>query len=600
MSEADRGLGKFGYPTALIMKLAGVALAALVVLWLLDKLALYWLSRSYVDQIADTLDLNRHLAKAIQLAVFGAVTFFGALVISFSGSRRRIGLVGLLGLLIAHSVVLWLGTSKHLFARSGEAIKCYVITRESVSYGERPGIDPQTGRQCHVVTPEVVDRLRAYENGKRPTIITSTETNFFDHRTGEAIAWQHTSGDGSIELFDLMGFHPVTGQELSPVTLTIVHKWQAQAAERRKKEADRSRRPPQRVDPEKYAFFDPISGTPRVYFWKSSTADFEFYDSKGYHPRTGDELVLVTKEAISEWQKVEADRRHAEQQEKEKRAPKRIDPDNYSFFDPVTGQPRVWYWRAASGEYEFFDRLGYHPRTGDELTLITREIIAEWRQSIDLLRRQKEEQERSRRAEQERVNSAPSTCDNLAANPTDPQKPRDIPGATFEVLRASAADAIAACEIAANQAPQNLRYRYQLARAYQAASLTDQRAHDLHRALTEARYPASYDNLAGSIIARTRDYSSAASVLRRGAALNDPDSMVTLAQLIEANRVQATSNAEQYTLVSRAASMGHPGAVLWMEKLQQEQSERAIKRQQELEGQQLILDVLKGVVGGRR
>ncbi len=600
MSEADRGLGKFGFPIALILKIAGVALASLAALWLLDKLALYWLSRSYVDQIAETLDLNRHLAKAIQLAVFGAIAFFGALVVSFSGSRRRAGFAGLLGLLIANSLVLWWGTSQHLFARSGEAIKCYVMTRDGVRYGERPGIDPISGKPCHLVTTELVDRLRAYERGKRPSPISAADTEFFSPLTGEAVAWHYTSSDGSIELYDLMGFHPATGEELSPVTRAIVQKWQAQAVDRRNREAERNRRPPQRVDPEKYPFFDPVHGTARVYYWKSGAAEFEFYDGKGFHPRTGDELTLITKEAIADWQKAEADRLRAEQQEKEKRAAKRIDPESYAFFDPITGQPRVWYWRTASGEYEFFDRSGYHPRTGDELIVVTREIIAEWRRSLDLLKKKKDEQEGARRAEQDRERAAPSLCDSLAANPTDPRKPRDIAGTSFDALRASAAEAITACEIATNQAPQNLRYRYQLARAYQAALLTDQRAHDLFRALTEAGYPAAHDNLAGTIFARTRDYEAAVSILRRGAALNDPDSMVTLAQWIDGDRVSAINDTEQYTLVSRAAQLGHPGAILWMPKLQQERSARNIKRHQDKKAKEAIEDILRRIPGGLR
>jgi hypothetical protein len=43
---------------------------------------------------------------------------------------------------------------------SGTARKCYVVTRDDIRYGERPGIDPATGRECRPVTAEVIERLR--------------------------------------------------------------------------------------------------------------------------------------------------------------------------------------------------------------------------------------------------------------------------------------------------------------------------------------------------------------------------------------------------------------------------------------------------------
>jgi hypothetical protein len=58
--------------------------------------------------------------------------------------------------------------------------------------------------------------------------------------------------------------------------------------------------------------------------------------------------------------------------------PQRIDP--VEFFDKRTGKPKVWYWRAESG-YEFYDAPGFHPRTGEILSGVTREVIAEWLRS---------------------------------------------------------------------------------------------------------------------------------------------------------------------------------------------------------------------------
>jgi hypothetical protein len=35
--------------------------------------------------------------------------------------------------------------------------------------------------------------------------------------------------------------------------------------------------------------------------------------------------------------------------------------------------------RTASGEYQFYDNSGYHPETGEPLSIITKEVIEAWR-----------------------------------------------------------------------------------------------------------------------------------------------------------------------------------------------------------------------------
>ena len=53
---------------------------------------------------------------------------------------------------------------------SGTARKCYIVTRDDIRYGETLGIDPATGRECRPLTAEVIERLRAYKWGNRPSI----------------------------------------------------------------------------------------------------------------------------------------------------------------------------------------------------------------------------------------------------------------------------------------------------------------------------------------------------------------------------------------------------------------------------------------------
>jgi hypothetical protein len=146
-------------------------------------------ARSYVDDVADVFDLNKHLAKAIALAVFVIAVYLIGKTFSLSRTSRRIGYLGILGLLIGHSLVLWRGTNDQKFTTSGESIKCYVITHEGeVHYGERPGIDPATGRPCRAVTPDLVYLLEEYKKGRQPRRITSTEPSFFDPRSDPRIS----------------------------------------------------------------------------------------------------------------------------------------------------------------------------------------------------------------------------------------------------------------------------------------------------------------------------------------------------------------------------------------------------------------------------
>jgi hypothetical protein len=121
-----------------------------------------------------------------------------------------VGIAGIAALLIGHSLVLWYGTRTDYFDRSGKAIKCYVLTRDGkVTYGERAGIDPTTGRLCRLLTAEMLERLKQYEMGKRPQQITDTNPTFFDPRTGEPIVWYYRSKT-DIEIFDLNADPPNT------------------------------------------------------------------------------------------------------------------------------------------------------------------------------------------------------------------------------------------------------------------------------------------------------------------------------------------------------------------------------------------------------
>ena len=293
--------------------------------------------------------------------------------------------------------------------------QCYIIQRGArapVIYRDHlPGMDPETGRECRLVTTGLIERLKEYAEGKRPVRIEARPPEFFDPRTSEPIVWYVDHG-GAIEIFDLLGFHPETSEELLPVTPEIVDRWKAQ-------QAQASKKPPAPVDPETHPFFDPKTGRPNIWYSPGESGALEFFDGPGFHPRTGKALTEITRDFVRELayilvreQKEQDDREAREQKERDeqqaqasKKPPAPVNPETHPFFDPKTGRPNIWYSPGESGALEFFDGPGFHPRTGKALTEITRDFADKRsRERADsLAREQKEREDRAEREQKERA-----------------------------------------------------------------------------------------------------------------------------------------------------------------------------------------------------
>jgi hypothetical protein len=146
-------------------------------------------------------------------------------------------------------------------------------------------MDPETGRECRLVTIDVRERLKEYAEGKRPVRIKALQPEFFDGRTGEPIVWYVDHG-GTIEIFDLMGYHPETSEELLPVTPEIVERWKEQIR----------RKPPAQVNPESHPWFDVKTGRPNIWHSPGENGATDFFNGPGFHPRTGKALTEITQE----------------------------------------------------------------------------------------------------------------------------------------------------------------------------------------------------------------------------------------------------------------------------------------------------------------
>ncbi len=217
---------------------------------------------------------------------------------------------------------------------------------------------------------------------------------------------------------------------------------------------------------------------------------------------------------------------------------------------------------------------------GKDLLPVTDDIVAQWRQR----KKAQEDQEAKNRAaaliEQKIIadtnrtkDEAANECDRLAANPYDLNKSTAVSGVSYGVLGAQAAQAIAACEKAIPLNPDELRLKYQLARAYQPANPA--KATQVLEGLIAQNYPAAFDNLAALYQdgrAGRTDLTRAGGLLLRGVDLGDPDSMMSYAKWLINTGGKTSSSPEVYALYQKAALAGHPDAITEVNRIDREQA----------------------------
>jgi hypothetical protein len=249
------------------------------------------------------------------------------------------------------------------------------------------------------VTIGVVERLKEYAEGKRPVRIEAPPPEFFDGRTSEPIVWYVDHG-GTIEIFDLMGYHPETSEELLPVTPEIVERW---------KEQIRRKPPAQVMNPESYPWFDVKTGRPNIWHSPGENGELEFFSGPGFHPRTGKALTEITQDFAGKLlrdKKEKADalaRAKAEQEA-------RIEADKKEKADALA---------RSKAEQEA-------------------RIEADKKEKADALARAKAEEEARMFA---------ASCDQLAGNPNDQRRHSNSNGVSYNQLRTQIPEAIQVCEL---------------------------------------------------------------------------------------------------------------------------------------------------------
>lgn len=111
------------------------------------------------------------------------------------------------------------------------------------------------------------------------------------------------------------------------------------------------------------------SGNETLKWYALTPEGVKFFDTPGIDPVYGIALKPVTPEVIRKLKLLQ------------KGDVKPIDPSNFTFFNPITGEAQAWYYKYPDGTVEFFDKPGFHPISGDPLETITKQVLFEWRDS---------------------------------------------------------------------------------------------------------------------------------------------------------------------------------------------------------------------------
>ena len=114
--------------------------------------------------------------------------------------------------------------------------------------------------------------------------------------------------------------------------------------------------------------FDPDGRAHRWYAW--TPAGMWFADREGVDPTYGIRLRPVTPAIAGALEEL-----------RRKGGLRPADPTRLIFFDPMTGEARVWFYRYPEGDVEFYEHQGHHPITGVVLEPVTQQVVLEWRSS---------------------------------------------------------------------------------------------------------------------------------------------------------------------------------------------------------------------------
>ncbi len=182
--------------------------------WLINKLA--------------SNGINPWLAGIMAVPLAFLLFYAVVLLFSFHEGKRILSILLISIFLVVSCYTMYSFTQDQYFK------KWYSKSPEGYRIYSKGGFDPVTGEKLEKITPEIAREIEIWKKYKNEPLQPIKEKNQFFDNWGRAIRWYYRYPNGKIEIFKWKGFHPITGEELLPVTKEIVQEYLKQLAEEEK------------------------------------------------------------------------------------------------------------------------------------------------------------------------------------------------------------------------------------------------------------------------------------------------------------------------------------------------------------------------------
>lgn len=228
MNKENRyaSIKKILFPIGIALGIIAIFLLFFYVMAIPLSLQIIWKLYGYItNRIISTTGVSQFLAKGIVIILLTPLIW----VIPNLLKRKHQKTASAIGFLYIGVFFLSLFfLSKDIyFPHSGEeTLKWYALTPEGVRFYDSQGVDPVYGITLKPVTPEVIRNLKLLQKGDF-RIVDPANVSWFNPITGDSQIWYYQYPDGSFEFYDKPGYHPVTGDPLTPATKQIYFAWSA-------------------------------------------------------------------------------------------------------------------------------------------------------------------------------------------------------------------------------------------------------------------------------------------------------------------------------------------------------------------------------------
>ena len=510
-----------------------------------------------VDEILLVLPVNRGFANALFYVVLFIIAPISWAILSRDKERRARAFSN--AVLFSALLFLFTGFLSRNFLidphNPQHAINCFVMDKGKPKLiplveGNEFQFDPETGKKCVPVTPEVAVRLNQPQPKK---LELDSSPVFFDSNLGTVKIYYSRNTDNSLQLFDGEGFDPDTGQPLLPVTKEIVTEWKKIKANWLQQKE-----------------FERVEAERQIKLEEDRKAKAEI-DRKALERAEADRKA-----------KAESDIKAQEQAESDRKA---------KFEAERIAQQEAEADRKAKLEAE---RIAFEQSEADRKAKLEaeNEAVAQ----AELIKKAKEEFDARALATAQEVERrrlielAGNDCDRLAGNQYDQQRNRTFSPVDHDILVNNSSTAVAACREAIEQSPQTLRYQYQLARSLQTNAPDE--AYPILVKLANNDYAAACDNL-GWLLIRKNKKSMGIEVFESGTNLGCIECMFSLGSLLYQGRHTPQNRNAGFEYLQKAANAGHAEAEELVQSYSSEM--QANQRTQEMVGD-LVGQVFKKIL----